>query len=256
MALGKLVLAREFGLGVGMTLFLCLAPQSSAFFTGALFVGMFTIYETFPEFHWVPAWTLYKIVAKEEDPVQGAVRVAVQFGASTLAAIIGYQLLATDVAATYPTFAHDDDWRSFLWAALIWGAWLGLTNHGNKKEDGTFRRNFALTATFCSANYILQGIAGDCILNSAVNFGRTIGAQIYYKNSDRTGLPASPVEMEKLWLVICSPLVGVMLAYVFLKLDDKIAAWDAPAADKDETTAVYGSTGDNAAGDKEDEIIA
>jgi len=235
----KVTLAREFFLGVGMTAFMCLAPQDFLVYTLALFVGMFTIYETFPEFHWVPAWTVYKIVAKEEDMAQGALRLLTQFLAATISAVISYQLLAFDAAVAYPTFSHEDDWRALLWTALIFGCWLALTNHSGQQAKGSFRRNLALTLTFCSANWLLQGIQSDGILNSAVNFGRTIGAKVYADRKEEMEAP----ELKKLWITICGPLLGVAFAYLALLVDTTFEGWAAPAADGEETTAIYGSTG-------------
>lgn len=242
MSFNKLTLIREFGLGVGMTLFLCLAPQDSAFWIGAVFVGMFTIYETFPDFHWIPAWTLYKVVAGDEEMLQGALRIAVQFGAALLGGIVGYQLLNVDMAVHYPMYTHSDDWRSLVWAALVWAGWLALTNHAGGQKD-SFRRNLGLTATFVSANFILQGIAEDSILNSAVNFGRLVGAKIYFDGQDA---PAAEPNFDQLWLVLLGPVLGAVGAWVALQLDGKIAIWAAEPAEKEETQAVYGSTGDNA----------
>lgn len=247
----KLTLCREFFLGVGMTLFLCVAPQSDPIFTLALFLGMFTIYETFPEFHWVPAWTLYKIVNKEEDIVHGCLRIATQFLAATLAGIIGYQLLDVPAGIAYPAIPVEDDWRALVWVALIFGAWIALTQHGNAKEKDSFRRNFALTATFCSANYMFQGFAQDCILNSAVNFGRLVGAKVYY-GGHKDEIPTEP-SLEKIWILIVGPLVGVVLAYVGLMVDTWIAEKDAPATgNNEETTAVYGATSNDVELSKDD----
>jgi len=243
MPVSKLTLSREFGLGVGMTLFVCATPQADPIYTLALFVGMFTIYETFPEFHWVPAWTLFKIVNKEEDIVQGGLRVATQFLAATLAAIIGYQLLAFDNAAVWPTFNHVtgdmEEWRALLWTALVFAAWVALCNHSGQKDKDSFRRNLGLTLTYCSANYLMQGIARNYILNSAVNFGRFIGAKIYADGDDALEGP----DMKYLWIVLCGPLLGVVLAKVALIVDTAISGWDAPDAAGEETTAIYGSTG-------------
>jgi len=246
MALSKLTLVREFFLGAGMTAFLCFAPQENALFTLALFVGMFTFYETFPEFHWAPAVTLWKIIAKEEDVVQGLVRIFVQFAAATLAAIVGYKLLDFDANVAHPQFMHEDDIRALIWTALVWAAWIGLCNHGGKKDEGSLRRNLALTLTFCSGNYLLQGLASDCILNSAVNFGRYIGAKMYIDGKEDI-LTASP-DMSKIWLVLCGPALGVALAWVAIRFDEAVAGWDAPAADGEETTAIYGSTENNDGG--------
>jgi len=245
--MSKITLIREFFLGAGMTAFLCFAPQNDPIFTLALFVGMFTFYETFPEFHWAPAVTLWKIIAKEEDVAQGVVRLVVQFLAATLAAIVGYKLLDFSDNVAHPSFRHEDEWRALLWTALVWGAWISLCNHGGKKDKGSLRRNLALTFTFCSGNYLLQGIASDCILNTAVNFGRFIGAKIYIDGKEDV-LTSAP-DMKKLWLIVCGPLLGVALAWVFLKFDESVAAWDAPEAGGEETTAIYGSTDkDNDAG--------
>jgi len=258
MGLSKTALCREFCLGLGMTLFLCAAPmQNIGFFTVTLFIGMFTFYETFPEFHWCPAITLWKIVSKEEDLTQGVVRILVQFASATLAAILGYKTLdgsaASATEVVMPNFVHEEDWRNVVWAALIWAAWIGLINHEGKKEEGTLRRNLALTFTFCSANYVLQGIAADCILNSAVNVGRSIGARMYI---DEQAWTSDNPNLKKLWLHFVGPVLGVALAWVFLWIDAKVAAMEAPNADGEETTALYGSTENQDAGNQNLELSA
>lgn len=237
MSVCKLTIFREFAIGAGATVFLCLAPQNTEFWPGILFAVYFTVLEVFPDFHWVPAITAFQMLSKKEDTTQGLCRIAAQFISAILGGIIGYQLLDSGDAA-YPKF-EGDDWRNFVWMLLIWSTWLALTNHAGNQSDG-FRRNLAHTAAFVSANYVLQAVGADCMLNGAVNFGKTVGAKIYL--DDQTN--GAEVDLKDTWwLLLLTPFVGAVLGFLALKVDDYVAGWAAPAAGNEETTAVYGSTG-------------